>query len=106
MLTRPPPTLLPMPAWQRVSAHAPHGVPHLLVFALPRRNRHADRAWLDIVESIGRHQIGAPTEHPALVADVLDEEVERPRVVERAPFLQGVTAWPNLQIELPLLPSS
>lgn len=34
-LTHPAPPLLPMPAWQRVSAHALHGLLYLLMFALP-----------------------------------------------------------------------
>lgn len=34
-LTHPAPALLPMPAWQRVSAHALHGVLYFLMFALP-----------------------------------------------------------------------
>lgn len=34
-LTHPAPPLLPMPAWQHVSAHALHGVLYLLMFALP-----------------------------------------------------------------------
>jgi cytochrome b561 len=34
-LTHSPPRLLPMPAWQRVSAHALHGVLYFLMFALP-----------------------------------------------------------------------
>jgi cytochrome b561 len=34
-LTHPAPPLLPMPAWQRISAHALHGLLYLLMFALP-----------------------------------------------------------------------
>jgi cytochrome b561 len=34
-LTHPAPPLLPMPAWQRVSAHALHGLLYVLMFALP-----------------------------------------------------------------------
>jgi cytochrome b561 len=34
-LTHPAPPLLPMPAWQRVSAHALHGLLYVLMFAIP-----------------------------------------------------------------------
>jgi cytochrome b561 len=34
-LTHPAPALLPMPAWQRISAHALHGLLYAMMFALP-----------------------------------------------------------------------
>ena len=34
-LTHPAPPLLPMPAWQRISAHALHGLLYVMMFALP-----------------------------------------------------------------------
>jgi cytochrome b561 len=34
-LTHPAPPLLPMPAWQRISAHALHGLLYAMMFALP-----------------------------------------------------------------------
>ena len=34
-LTHPAPPFLPMPAWQRISAHSLHGFLYLLMFALP-----------------------------------------------------------------------
>lgn len=34
-LTHPAPALLPMPAWQRIAAHALHGVLYAIMFALP-----------------------------------------------------------------------